>query len=452
MTSRFPGEVRRGKNQGTNFAKLLFTGYDWSWWGLGEVGLLTRLLSTTIQHGSLVLKKHDGSSLTFGKGSPEVFIRLHDARAFWELAFDPELKLGELYMDGRMTVEQGDVADLLDLLMYNLAVSRPGGLFAVTRRFRRIMRHVSQLNHESRAKQNVAHHYDLSGKLYDLFLDPDRQYSCAYFDEAGESLEEAQIAKKRHIAAKLNLDRPGLRVLDIGSGWGGMALDLARDCNANVLGITLSEEQLALARQRALKSGLADRCRFELEDYRNVKGPFDRIVSVGMFEHVGVGFYPTYFAKIRELLKDDGVALLHTIGRSDGPGSTNPWIAKYIFPGGYVPALSEMLAVIEQSGLMVTDVEVLRLHYAETLKEWRRRFKANWRDAAELYDERFCRMWEFYLAGAEMAFRREGQVVFQVQLAKRVDALPMTRDYMLESERTMRFAGIEHMPRASRAA
>jgi cyclopropane-fatty-acyl-phospholipid synthase len=341
---------------------------------------------------------------------------------------------------------------LLDLLMYNLARSRPGGLFAVTRRFRRIMRQVSQLNYASRAKQNVAHHYDLSGKLYDLFLDSDRQYSCAYFDEPGETLEEAQIAKKRHIAAKLHLDRPDLNVLDIGSGWGGMALDLARDCNANVLGITLSEEQLALARQRSLKSGLSDRCRFELEDYRNVKGPFDRIVSVGMFEHVGVGFYATYFAKIRDLLKDDGVALLHTIGRSDGPGSTNPWIAKYIFPGGYVPALSEMLAVIEQSGLIVTDIEVLRLHYAETLKEWRARFMAHWREAAQLYDERFCRMWEFYLAGAEMAFRHEGQVVFQVQLAKRVGTLPITRDYMLESERTMRFAGTEHMPRASRAA
>ena len=414
--------------------------------------MLARLLSTVVQHGSLVLIRHDGSSLTFGKGSPEVLIRLHDRGAFWELALNPELKLGELYMDGRLTLEHGDIADLLDLLMYNLANSRPGGLFAITRRFRRIMRHVSQLNHASRARKNVAHHYDLSGELYDLFLDPDRQYSCAYFDEPAESLEEAQIAKKRHIAAKLHLDKPDLKVLDIGSGWGGMALDLARDCDANVLGITLSEEQLALARQRALKSGLGDRCRFELEDYRDVKGPFDRIVSVGMFEHVGVGFYATYFAKIRELLKDDGVALVHTIGRTDGPGSTNPWIAKYIFPGGYVPALSEMLTVIEQSGLIVTDIEVLRLHYAETLKEWRGRFKAHWREAAQLYDERFCRMWEFYLAGAEMAFRHEGQVVFQVQLAKRVDTLPITRDYMLESERTMRFAGTEHMPRASRAA
>jgi cyclopropane-fatty-acyl-phospholipid synthase len=410
------------------------------------------LFISIVRQGSLVLIQHDGSRMTFGRGSPTVAIKLHDRRSLWELALNPELKFGELYMDGRLTAEQGDIADVLDLLMTNLASARPGGMFSLLGRGRRLLRRLAQRNHAARAKRNVAHHYDLSGMLYDLFLDSDRQYSCAYFSEPGESLEEAQIGKKRHIAAKLNLDKPGLKVLDIGSGWGGLALDLARDCAANVLGVTLSEEQLALARQRALKAGLADRCRFELEDYRNVAGPFDRIVSVGMFEHVGVGFYAAYFAKIRELLKDDGVALLHTIGRSDGPGATNPWIAKYIFPGGYVPALSEILPVIERSGLMVTDVEVLRLHYAETLKEWRRRFKAHWREAAELYDARFCRMWEFYLAGAEMSFRREGQVVFQIQLAKRVDTLPMTRDYMLESERTMRFAGTEHMPRASRAA
>jgi len=414
--------------------------------------LLTRLLNTVIREGSLVLIKHDGSRLTFGAGSPTVCVKLHDHRAFWELALNPDLKVGELYMDGRLTVEQGDIADVLDLLLTNLAAHPPGGLFAFARRVRRLLKPLSQYNPAPRAKKNVAHHYDLSARLYDLFLGADRQYSCGYFTAPGESLEEAQIAKKRHIAAKLHLDRPDLRVLDIGSGWGGLALDLARDCGAEVLGVTLSEEQLSLSRQRALKAGVAERCRFELKDYRNVTGPFDRIVSVGMFEHVGVGFYAAYFQKIRELLTDDGVALLHTIGRSDGPGATNPWIAKYIFPGGYVPSLSEILPVIERSGLLVTDIEVLRLHYAETLKEWRRRFKAHWREAAQLYDERFCRMWEFYLAGAEMAFRREAQVVFQIQLAKRADALPLTRDYMLEAERTMRFAGIEHMPRAVRAA
>jgi cyclopropane-fatty-acyl-phospholipid synthase len=414
--------------------------------------MLTRLLDTVIRKGSLIVIKSDGNRLTFGAGGPTVIIKLHDRRALWELALHPDLKLGELYMDGRLTMGQGDVADLLDLLTANLSAGKLGGLFKLLRRYRRLKRRLSQFNVRSRARRNVAHHYDLSGKLYDLFLDRDRQYSCAYFSEPGETLEDAQIAKKRHIAAKLRLDRPGLRVLDIGSGWGGLALDLARDSGADVLGITLSEEQLALARQRALKSGLAERCTFELEDYRNVEGPFDRIVSVGMFEHVGVSYYDTFFNKLHDLLTDDGVALLHTIGRSDGPGATNPWIAKYIFPGGYTPALSEILPVIERSGLIVTDVEVLRLHYADTLREWRRRFRARWREASELYDERFCRMWEFYLAGAEMGFRNDGLVVFQLQLARRVGSLPITRDYMLDTERTMRFAGVEQMPQASRAA
>ncbi|HEX4080771.1 MAG TPA: cyclopropane-fatty-acyl-phospholipid synthase family protein [Rhizomicrobium sp.] len=379
-------------------------------------------------------------------------MRLRDRHALAQLALNPELELGQLYMDGRLTVENGDISDLLDLLMRNLATVRPGGTLALLRRLRRLTRWLAQHNDSSRARRNVAHHYDLSGQLYELFLDRDRQYSCAYFSAPGETLEEAQIGKKRHIAAKLRLDEPGLSVLDIGSGWGGLALDLARDCGAKVLGVTLSEEQIALARRRAQSAGLAERCRFELVDYRALSGTFDRIVSVGMFEHVGVPYYPAFFAKMHALLKDDGVALLHTIGRSDGPGVTNPWIAKYIFPGGYTPALSEIIPVIERAGLIVTDVEVLRLHYAETLKEWRRRFKAQWNAAAELYDERFCRMWEFYLAGAEMAFRREGQVVYQIQIARRIEALPLTRDYMFESERTMRFAGTEAMPRPVRAA
>jgi len=355
-------------------------------------------------------------------------------------------------MNGRITVENGDIADLLDLLMHNLSLSSPKGMLRITHAWRRVTRWIAQRNHSLRARRNVAHHYDLSAKLYDIFLDRDRQYSCAYFSAPGETLEEAQIGKKRHIAAKLFLDRPGLSVLDIGSGWGGLALDLARDCGAKVLGVTLSEEQIALARTRAKMAGLAERCRFELVDYRALSGTFDRIVSVGMFEHVGVPYYLAFFEKLRALLKEDGVALLHTIGRSDGPGVTNSWIAKYIFPGGYTPALSEVLPVIERAGLIVTDVEVLRLHYAETLKEWRRSFKARWNAVAELYDERFCRMWEFYLAGSETAFRRDGLVVFQIQLAKNIDTLPLTRDYMFEAERTMRFAGTQTMPRAVRAA
>ncbi|HEY1961359.1 MAG TPA: cyclopropane-fatty-acyl-phospholipid synthase family protein, partial [Rhizomicrobium sp.] len=297
-----------------------------------------------------------------------------------------------------------------------------------------------------RAKHNVAHHYDLSDKLYETFLDADRQYSCAYFQRGDETLEEAQLAKKRHIAAKLLLDKPGLKVLDIGCGWGGLALDLARDAGANVLGVTLSEEQIAVARERSEKAHLSERCRFELVDYRALSGTYDRIVSVGMFEHVGVPHYPAFFRKVSNLLADEGVMLLHAIGRVDGPGISNPWITKYIFPGGYTPALSEVLPVIEKSGLIVTDIEVLRLHYAKTLKQWQQRFRANWQKVAQLYDERFCRMWDFYLTVMEIAMRREGLVVFQIQLCKQLDTLPLTRDYMMDAERSMNFAGAEPRP------
>lgn len=414
--------------------------------------MLRQLLDRIVREGTVTIVGPHGGRMTFGKGNPQVTVRVRDRAALLELGMHPDLKLGELYMGGRIAIEEGDIADLMAILMANLARANPPMTLRAVRAMRRAFKRWTQFNPASRSKAHVAHHYDLSAKLYDLFLDRDRQYSCAYFSAPGEDLEDAQIGKKRHIAAKLYLHRPGLSVLDIGSGWGGLALDLARDCNANVLGVTLSEEQFVLARERAAKAGLSERCKFELTDYRALAGTFDRVVSVGMFEHVGVPYYPAYFAKVCDLLKDDGVALIHTIGRSDGPGVTNPWISKYIFPGGYTPALSEMLPAIEKSGLMVTDVEVLRIHYADTLKEWRQRFKAHWREAAELYDERFCRMWEFYLAGAEMAFRHEGLVVFQVQLAKRVDALPITRDYMLDSERTMQFAGVEEMPRQSRAA
>jgi len=413
---------------------------------------LKQLLSRIVRAGTVTIIGPRGGETIFGTGDPKVTVRVRDRAALIELGLHPDLKLGELYMGGRIAIEEGDISDLMAILMANLARARPPATLRAVRSLRWAIKRWTQYNPAALSKAHVAHHYDLSGKLYDLFLDNDRQYSCAYFSAPGESLEDAQIGKKRHIAAKLYLHKPDLSVLDIGSGWGGLALDLARDSAANVLGVTLSEEQLAMAQDRAAKAGLSDRCKFELIDYRALAGTFDRVVSVGMFEHVGVHYYPTYFAKVRDLLKDDGVALIHTIGRTDGPGVTNPWISKYIFPGGYTPALSEMLPAIERAGLIVTDVEVLRIHYADTLKEWRRRFKAHWREAAELYDERFCRMWEFYLAGAEMAFRHEGLVVFQVQLAKRVDVLPITRDYMLESERTMRFAGVEEMPRQSRAA
>ena len=414
--------------------------------------MLGLLLNRLMRKGTLTVIHASGKKESFGQGSPHVTVHFHDARAIPELVLNPDLALGELYMDGRLTVEEGGtVADMLDLLMMNLGATQPTGLHKLARSFRRMTRRFAQFNPARKSKEHVAHHYDLDGRLYDLFLGRDKQYSCAYFSAPGETLEEAQIGKKRHIAAKLHLDKPNLKVLDIGCGWGGLALNLAQDCGADVLGVTLSEEQLGIARERAKQAKIADTCRFELVDYRALGGKYDRIVSVGMFEHVGAPYYDQFFAKVRDLLDDDGVMLLHSIGRSDGPGSTNAWIAKYIFPGGYVPALSEMMAAIERSGLIVTDVEVLRLHYAQTLREWSKRFQANRAVAAQIYDERFCRMWEFYLAGAEMAFRHDGQVVFQVQLAKKVGALPLTRDYMLEDERTMRFAGMESMPAPLRA-
>jgi cyclopropane-fatty-acyl-phospholipid synthase len=298
----------------------------------------------------------------------------------------------------------------------------------------RMMRRIYQLNPVWRARRNVAHHYDLSDQLYELFLDDDRQYSCAYFRTPENDLETAQHDKKRHIAAKLLL-RPGQKVLDIGSGWGGLAIYLAAESGVEVTGLTLSEEQLKASQRRAAAAGLADRVRFYLRDYREETGQYDRIVSVGMFEHVGVNHYPAFFAKLKGLLAPDGVALLHSIGRMEGPGMTNTWLRKYIFPGGYSPALSEVVPVAERAHLWITDIEVLRLHYAETLRQWRNRFEQNRDRIRALYDERFCRMWEVYLVGSEVAFRRAGHLVFQMQLAKSLDTVPLTRDYMFDWER-----------------
>ncbi|MGH6792571.1 MAG: class I SAM-dependent methyltransferase, partial [Methyloceanibacter sp.] len=323
----------------------------------------------------------------------------------------------------------------LELVAINYGHLESHPLFVGAERLGRVLRYLHTFNPITRARRNVAHHYDLSGRLYDLFLDRDRQYSCAYFETPKDDLETAQDQKKRHLAAKLLFDRPGLKVLDIGSGWGGLGLYLARECGAEVDGVTLSEEQHKLSCERAQAAGLDDRVRFHLRDYRQLSGRFDRIVSVGMFEHVGAAHYRTFFQKARSLLADDGVMLLHTIGRASPPGTTNPWLRKYIFPGGYTPALSEVMRAVEKTGLIVTDVEVLRLHYAKTLRHWRRRFLRNWSKAAELYDERFCRMWEFYLAGCEVAFRYMDQVVFQLQISHRQDAVPLTRDYITDSKR-----------------
>jgi cyclopropane-fatty-acyl-phospholipid synthase len=405
---------------------------------LGLVGrmLMDQLLRRIMVLGRLTVRWPDGSLSTYsGVPGPEATFELADWRTVRRVLLRPSLRLGEAYMDGGFRPVDRPIYDVLDVLIAN-AMATTRGKFIVTAHelAGRLTRRFAQFNPAGRARRNVAHHYDLNGRLYSLFLDRDRQYSCAYFPRGDETLEEAQIAKKRHIAAKLRLDRPDLTVLDIGCGWGGLALTLAREFGARVTGITLSTEQLSEARARADAEGLADRVTFELMDYRAMHRSFDRIVSVGMFEHVGVGHYAQFFETVKRCLAADGVALLHSIGRSDKPGSTNPWLAKYIFPGGYCPALSEVLRPIERSRLIVTDIEVLRLHYAETLRHWRRRFAAN-RDAiSAIYDERFCRMFEFYLAGAELSFRREHMVVFQIQLAREQTAVPLTRDYITAAE------------------
>lgn len=363
-------------------------------------------------------------------------IRLHDPALHWKLFFRPELYAGEAFTDGTLTVEDASLYDFLDLMGRNFAAALGDPLARSAHRIDLLFRRMQQLNPVHRARRNVAHHYDLSGKLYELFLDEDRQYSCAYFARPEYDLEAAQRAKRRHIAAKLRIE-PGMRVLDIGSGWGGLALWLAERLGADVTGLTLSDEQLKVARQRAADRQLDGQVRFFIRDFREETGTYDRIVSVGMFEHVGLSQFDAFFDCVRQRLTAEGVALLHTIGRTDGPGVTTPWIRKYIFPGGYVPALSELVPAVERAALLVTDVEILRLHYAQTLRCWRERFLANRNLAAELYDERFCRMWEFYLAGSEIAFRWLDQAVFQVQLAKQQDALPLTRDYMLATERAL---------------
>ncbi len=394
--------------------------------------LLERLLNALIETGTLTLIDAKGRRYSAsGAPGPEVTVRLHDPALNRSLFLDPTLKAGEAYMDGTLTVENGDIYDFLALAVMNLGQRE---LWSQHGLWRLLTRRIAQANTMAKSRKNVAHHYDLSDTLYDLFLDRDRQYSCAYHVSPDESLESAQDNKKRHIAAKLVL-KPQCRVLDIGSGWGGLALYLAQVSGAHVTGVTLSTEQLEVAQARAKESALTERVEFRLQDYRDVAGRFDRIVSVGMFEHVGVGQYREFFEKSRDLMSDDGVMLLHTIGRSFGPGTTNPWLRKYIFPGGYVPALSEVLPVIEKAGLHVTDVEILRLHYAETLKAWRSRFRANRARIAEIYDERFCRMWEFYLAGCEANFRFGGIAVFQIQLSKQLGTVPLTRDYIAEWER-----------------
>ena len=395
---------------------------------------LRALLQRLIRRGTLTVLAPDSRSYSFGHGQPAVTIRITDWAAVRRLFLSPDLAVGEAYMDGTLVIEGGDIYEFLALCLANRSGSGGHWVQRAHQLARRMGRRLAQHNPVSAARANVAHHYDLSDTLYELFLDADRQYSCAYYLSPDDALESAQEQKKRHLAAKLLL-RPGQRVLDIGSGSGGLAVWLAGVAGVDVTGVTLSTEQHGYSIRRAEEAGLANRVRFMLKDYRHETGRYDRIVSVGMFEHVGVGHYREFFEKVGDLLTDDGVALIHTIGSTDGPGAAQPWIRKYIFPGGYTPALSEVVPGIERAGLYITDIEVLRLHYAETLKAWRQRFLANRDRIAAIYDQRFCRMWEFYLAGCEAGFRHSGLVNFQIQLGKRIDSVPLTRDYIADWER-----------------
>jgi cyclopropane-fatty-acyl-phospholipid synthase len=397
--------------------------------------LLAFPLKRMIRIGTLTLLDATGRTHRFEGEQPGLAVtaKFHDKALHRRILLNPRLAVGEAYMDGSLTIEEGTLYDFLHLMMANISATPRSALRVFTHGVDYWFRWAQQYNPIGRARRNVAHHYDLSGMLYDLFLDADRQYSCAYFQDPSDTLETAQANKKRHLAAKLRL-RPGLKLLDIGSGWGGLGLYLANKAGVDVTGLTLSTEQKKISEARAEKAGIADRAQFRLQDYRLEEGRYDRIVSVGMFEHVGVLHYQEYFDKVAKLLTDDGVAVIHSIGRSDTPGATNPWIRKYIFPGGYIPALSEVLTRVERAGLWVTDIEILRLHYAETLRHWRQRFAANRDRVRAIYDERFCRMWEFYLAASEASFRVQEMMVFQLQLTKRVDTLPITRDYISDWE------------------
>lgn len=401
--------------------------------------LLNAYLARMIHKGNLSITDMQGVTWHYGDGSGEpLHIKINDKK--WEraIALDPALKLGEAYMNGGFDCVQGDIYGLLALVFGNSgANAETAPWMRLWQSIRCHSKRLMQMNTLRRSYHNVQRHYDLSGKLYDLFLDSDRQYSCGYFEKPDDTLEQAQLAKKRHLAAKLCL-KEGQTLLDIGCGWGGLGLYMARLFEADVTGVTLSHEQHEIARDRAQAAGLQEHCRFLLQDYRLLASTFDRIVSVGMFEHVGIGHYKEYFAHVKRLLKADGIFVLHSIGRSGMPYATNPFIRKYIFPGGYIPSLSEVLPVIEKSGLVITDIEILRLHYAQTLKLWREAFMRNREKAKALYDEAFCRMWEFYLAASESAFRWQEMMVFQIQLAHKQDAVPLTRDYICQAEERLR--------------
>lgn len=411
--------------------------------------LFPYFLKRFIKQGTLRLITADGREHVMGAGSPSVTARLHRRILNWTLALWPDVKIGEAYMDGSLTIEQGTLGDFIALFFINFHLSKDQPFFRWLEYISGRAAMLRQFNPATRSRKNVAYHYDLPDELYDMFLDEDRQYSCAYFTDPHNSLEQAQRDKKIHIASKLLLNKPGLSVLDIGSGWGGMGLYLARETGCNVTGVTLSTRQYKTSRERAQAAGLAEKCRFELRDYRQEAGPYDRIVSVGMFEHVGKKNYDEFFTQIRRLLAEDGVCLLHTISFSGEPAQTNGFIRKHIFPGADIPSLSEILEPIQRSGLYVTDIEILRLHYAETLQKWWERFSAQRAKVVALYGEVFYRKWEFYLIGCQMGFRYYGMMVAQIQLSKKLETVPITRDYMHEWEQEHQMISYARQARSS---
>ncbi|HEX6375842.1 MAG TPA: cyclopropane-fatty-acyl-phospholipid synthase family protein [Allosphingosinicella sp.] len=406
--------------------------------------LLDRMLTGYVSRGELTVIDHKGGTYRYGRPDPEfapVTVRITDSRVVRDIVRDPGLGAAETFRDGRLVIEQGDILDLVNIIRGSHKWEDSAGANKFLKKGGKLRHRLGQFNWRKRARQNVAHHYDVGNDFYRLFLDADLQYSCGYFRDLGNGLEQAQLDKKTHVAAKLRL-RPGLKVLDIGCGWGGLALYLHRVADVDVLAITLSKEQLDVARRRAADLGVSDRVKFELIDYRDVTGQFDRVVSVGMFEHVGQPFYRTYFRKCRELLADDGIALIHTMARLGGPGTTDKFMQKYIFPGGYLPALSEIVAASEQERLIMADCETWRLHYVHTIRHWYERYTANRDRIVAMYDERFYRLWQFYLAASLTLFRDAAMGVYQLQYLRGREATPLTRDYMFrDEERLLAAAG-----------
>ena len=392
---------------------------------------LIEFLNTLIKDDGFLLIDANMNKHMIGHPKKEkpITLKILDKSLHTKLLLLPDLYFGEAYTNGSVVIENGTLTDFLDLALKNIGRRETNSYNAIINKLRGTYRFLTNFNIKKKSKSNVAHHYDISEKLYDLFLDSSRQYSCAYFKNNNDSLEQAQSNKIDHIIKKLNL-KPNQRVLDIGSGWGSLAIEIAKKSHCEVLGITLSKNQYKHSVEKAKANGLENQVQFRLADYRDLNEKFDRIVSVGMFEHVGRKFYSTYFNSVSKLLNEDGIALIHTIGSVNPPRDPHPWITKYIFPGGYTPSLSEVIKPIENSGLLISDLEIWRMHYSHTLRNWKERFLSKREDVLEKFDEKFLRMWEFYLAGCEMAFKWGDQVVFQLQLIKKNSAVPNTRDYI----------------------